>query len=84
MYYIVFGWFWLLYIALLLQCFCLSSVFGALAWRLMAPPRHYTVDPTLLQSRNPFNCHEDVLSLQPMIPPKRFDIFLPVWDTQKV
>ena len=24
---------------------------------------------------NPFKCHEDVLSLQPMIPPKRFEIF---------
>ena len=23
----------------------------------------------------PFKCHEEVLSLQPMIPPKRFDIF---------
>ena len=25
---------------------------------------------------NPFKCHEDVLSLQPMIPPKRFDILI--------
>ena len=24
---------------------------------------------------NPFKCHEEVLYLQPMIPPKRFDIF---------
>ena len=23
----------------------------------------------------PFKCHEEVLSLQPMIPPKRFDVF---------
>ena len=30
----------------------------------------------LLPSGNPFECHEEVLSLQPMIPPtKRFDIF---------
>ena len=29
----------------------------------------------LLPSGNPFKCHEEVLSLQPMIPPKRFDIF---------
>ena len=36
-----------------------------------------TVDPMLLPSRNPFKCHEDVLYLQPMIPPKRFDIFSP-------
>ena len=31
----------------------------------------------LLPSGNPFSCHEDVLSLQSMIPPKRFDIFPP-------
>ena len=30
----------------------------------------YTVDPMLLSSGNPFKCHEGVLSLQPMIPPK--------------
>ena len=29
------------------------------------------------QSGNPFKCHEEVLYLQPMIQPKRFDIFLP-------
>ena len=28
---------------------------------------------------NSFKCHEEVLSLQPMIPPKRFDIFPPDW-----
>ena len=33
------------------------------------------LDPMLLPSRNPFKCHEEVLYLQPMIPPKRFDIF---------
>ena len=35
----------------------------------------------LLPSRNPFNCHEDVLSLQPMILPtsKRFDVSPPDW-----
>ena len=32
----------------------------------------------------PFKYHEDVLSLQPTIPPKRFDNFPPVWDAQKV
>ena len=32
----------------------------------------------LLPLGNTFKCHEDVLSLQPMIPPtKRFDIFSP-------
>ena len=33
------------------------------------------IDPMLLPSGNPFKCHEEVLYLQPMIPPKRFDIF---------
>ena len=33
---------------------------------------------------NPFKWHEEVLSLQPTIPPKRFDIFPPVRDAQKV
>ena len=28
---------------------------------------------------NPIKGHEEVLSLQPMIPPERFDIFSPVW-----
>ena len=27
---------------------------------------------------NPFKCHEEVLYLQPLIPPKRFDIFSPL------
>ena len=29
-----------------------------------------SVDPMLLPSGNPFKCHEEVLSLQPMIPLK--------------
>ena len=33
----------------------------------------------LLPSGNPFKCHEEVLSLQPMILPKRLDIFPPDW-----
>ena len=34
----------------------------------------------LLPSGNPFKCHgEFFLSLQPMIQPKRFDIFPPDW-----
>ena len=40
-----------------------------------ASPLYYTVDPMLLPSRNPFKCHREVLYLQPMIPPKRFDLF---------
>ena len=42
-------------------------------------PRYYTVDPMLLliPTGNPFKCHEEVLYLQPMIPPppKRFHMF---------
>ena len=38
-------------------------------------PRYYTVDPMLLPSGN----HGEILSLQPMIPPKRFGIFPPDW-----
>ena len=29
-------------------------------------------------SGNPFKCHEEVLYLQPLIPPKRFDTFSPL------
>ena len=46
-------------------------------------PRHYTVDPMLFASGNPFKCHEEVLYLQPLIPPKLFVIFSPR-DAQKV
>ena len=42
--------------------------------------RYYTVDPMFLPSSgNPFKCHEEVLYLQSMIPPKRFDIFPSDW-----
>ena len=34
-----------------------------------------TVNPMLLPSGNPFKCHEEVSSLQPIILPERFDIF---------
>ena len=30
-------------------------------------------------SGNPFKCYQEVWYLQPMIPPKRFDIFPPDW-----
>ena len=43
-----------------------------------ASPRHYTVDPMLSAWGNLFKCHEEVLYLQPLIPPKRFDIFPPI------
>ena len=32
----------------------------------------------LLPSGNQFRCHEEVLYLQPLIPPKRFDSFSPL------
>ena len=32
------------------------------------------MDPMLSASGNLFKCHEEVLYLQPLIPPKRFDI----------
>ena len=45
---------------------------------LCVSPRYYIVDPILLRSGNPFEYHEEVFYLQPMIPPKkRFDIFPP-------
>ena len=39
-----------------------------------ASPRGHIVDPMLLPLGNPFKFHEEVLYLQPMIPPKCFDI----------
>ena len=42
------------------------------------------VDPMLPPSGNPFKCHKEVFSLQPMIPPKHFDIPPLVRDAQKV
>ena len=38
-------------------------------------PRYYTVAPMLLPSGNPFKCHDEVLYLQPMIPPKRLTFY---------
>ena len=44
-----------------------------------ASPQHYTVDPIMLfLSGNPFIRHEELLYLQPLIPPKRFDISPPL------
>ena len=37
-----------------------------------------TRHPMLSASGNLFKCHEEVLYLQPLIPPKRFDIFPPI------
>ena len=45
----------------------------------LLPDMILSVDPMLLPSGNPLKCHQEVLSLQPMIPPIRFDFFLPDW-----
>ena len=42
------------------------------------PDINYTVDPMLIPSGNPFKCHEEVLSLQPMIPPNVLTLFPPL------
>ena len=39
---------------------------------------HENVDPMLSASGNLFKWHEEVLYLQLLIPPKRFDIFFPI------
>ena len=53
---------------------CPCMAINAKRW---ASPRHYTVDPMLFPSGNPFKCHEEALNLylQPSNPPKRYDIF---------
>ena len=46
-------------------------------------PRYYTVDPMLLPPSGNITrskCHEVVLFLEPMIPPKRFDIVFPLTE----
>ena len=40
--------------------------------------------PDIILLTHPFKFHEKVLSLQPLISPKRFDIFPPLWDVWKV
>ena len=63
--------------------FCLVSLHGDQCRKCTAQrwvsPWHYTADPMLLPSENPFKCHEEILYLQPMIPPKRFGIFPSDW-----
>ena len=34
--------------------------------------------PNVICIGEPVQCHEEVLYLQPLIPPKRFDIFSPI------
>ena len=68
----------ILYYYVFLHCFWLVLV-------VVCTTMFLFVDPMLPPSGSPFKCHEEVLSLQPMIPPKYFDIFpLLVRDAQKV
>ena len=60
-----------------LHCFWLVSV-------VVCTTMFLFVDPMLPASGNPFKCHEEVFSLQPMIAPKHFDISPLVRDAQKV
>ena len=63
-----------------LHCLCMAINNNVdVQYKRWASPRHYTVDPMLSASGNLFECHEEVLYLQPLIPPiKRFDIFSPI------
>ena len=45
---------------------------------LVRPSPAALFDPMLFPSGNPFKCYEEVLSLQPLIAPKCFDIFPPL------
>ena len=55
------------------------TISGDIVWNKSLQFQVHTVDPMLLPSGNPFKCHGEVLYLQPMIPPKRYDIFPPDW-----
>ena len=47
-------------------------------------PQYYTADPMLLlSSGNRLNAIKSFFYLQPMTPPKRFDIFPPDWEMLK-
>ena len=73
-YYIVSGLFLMFF-----WCPCMAINVNAVQYNeRWASPRHHTVDPMLSASGNLFKCHEEVLYLQPLIPPKRFDIFPPI------
>ena len=47
-------------------------------------PTLYWVDAMLLPSGNPVEFHKEILSLQPMFPPKPLDIVPHEVDAQKV
>ena len=73
-YYIVSG-----VLLMFLWCPCMAiNVVSVQYNERWASPRHYTVDAMLFPSGNPFKCHEEVLYFQPLIQPKRFDMFSPL------
>ena len=43
-----------------------------------------TVDPMLFPPGDPFKCHGEVLYLQPLIQPRRLDIFFPLRRSRRV
>ena len=72
-------YYYIVCVLFLLFVWCLRMAINKCTVEQWASPRHLTVDPMLLPSGNPFKCHEEVLSLQPTIPPKCFDTFPPDW-----
>ena len=60
---------------------CQNVYVGSKAANNTKPKKNHSptfVDPILFASGNLFKCHEEVLYLQPLIPPERFDIFSPI------
>ena len=72
-YYIVSGLFLMLF-----WCPCMAINVNVQYNGGLLPDIILFVDPMLSASRNLFKRHEDILYLQPLIPPKRFDIFPPI------
>ena len=93
---LVFGWFWLVLVIMVsnvLQCFSLSILFWCPCLAINISVQYnggFLLDIILLTQcyyhrGTRLNVMKMFLSLQPIIPPtKRFDIFPPVWDAQKV
>ena len=75
-YYIVSGLFLMFH--LFFWCPCMAINVNVYSISVGFSPTLYCVDPMLSASGNLFKCHEEVLYLQPLIPPKRYDIFPPI------
>ena len=56
----------------------MTNILSRGAYRRRYTRQQYTVDPMLSASGNLFKCHEEVSYLQPLILPKRVDIFSPI------